>query len=379
MSIDRTKRAMPATEQRALKALNKHKGNRRETAKALGISVVRLQTILRGLRESGVEVMESPHTLKYPLAAVRRSDGGYKPKAGGPKPFEVKHPRPADLTGEELLARRIKQFKQKGAHETDRDLIPVTVKLRGPIGILHFGDPHVDDDGTDLSLLQRHVQICQETPGMFAGNIGDTTNNWVGRLARLYADQSTSAEEAWKLAEWFITSIEWLYIIGGNHDAWSGSGDPLKWMARQVDSLYQSSEARLALNFPNGRQVRINARHDFAGHSQWNPAHGPMKAAMLGVRDHIFVAGHRHESAYSVLKDPTTKITMHLIKAASYKVYDRYAREKGFRDNALSPCVVTVIDPTLPEESPDMIKVFWDPEVAAKYLTWRRSLYKAAA
>jgi hypothetical protein len=98
-----------------------------------------------------------------------------------------------------------------------------------------------------------------------------------------------------------------------------------------------------------------------------------MKAAMLGTRDHIYVAGHKHESAYSVLKDPINGITMHLLKVASYKVYDRFAKEKGFRDNALSPCAVTTINPLLPPSHPDMIKVFWEPEEGAEYLTWLRN------
>jgi hypothetical protein len=34
--------------------------------------------------------------------------------------------------------------------------------------------------------------------------VGDTTNNWTGRLARLYADQSTSAAQAWRIAEWLV-------------------------------------------------------------------------------------------------------------------------------------------------------------------------------
>lgn len=289
-----------------------------------------------------------------------------------PPAYEVAPLPEDDIPIEELVEMRKRQFQHKRAYEEASKLIPVKVNLRGPIGLLHFGDPHVDDDGTDISALERHTDICRVTEGMFACNVGDTTNNWVGRLAKLYAEQSTSASQAWKLAEWFIGRCDWLYMIAGNHDAWSGSADPIKWIARQQGTLYKSSEARLELSFPCGRKVRVNARHDFAGSSIWNPAHGPMKAAMLGSRDHIYVAGHKHESAYSVLKDPQNGIAMHAIKVASYKVYDRYAKERGFRDNSLSPCVVTVINPELPEQHPDMVKVFWEPEVAAEFLTWLR-------
>jgi hypothetical protein len=161
-------------------------------------------------------------------------------------------------------------------------------------------------------------------------------------------------------------------MIGGNHDLWSGSGDPLRWIAKQQDALYKSSEARLALRFPNGLEVRVNARHDHSGSSIWNPAHGPMKAALMGTRDHLYVAGHKHESAYSVLKDAISGITMHACKVASYKIYDRYAKERGFRDNCLSPCALTTINPALPPDHPDLVKVWWDPEEGANYLTFLR-------
>jgi hypothetical protein len=287
--------------------------------------------------------------------------------------FEVDAPEPVLLPVEELVERRKAQFRQLQKHEQQRTLIPVKVKLDGPIGILHFGDPHVDDDGTDLVKLERHMELCRTVEGLYGANIGDSSNNWVGRLARLYGEQSTSSTESWQLVEWFLKNVPWLYLIGGNHDAWSGSGDPIRWMTAQAGSLYQSSEVRLNLTFPNKREVRINARHDFSGHSIYNPAHGVTKALHFGVRDHIAICGHKHTSGYGVIKDPESGITMHAIQVASYKIYDRYAKEKGFRDQHLSPCVVTVIDPSLPNTHPDLVKVFWDAEAGAEYLTYLRS------
>jgi len=277
-----------------------------------------------------------------------------------------------DLDIDELVELRIKQFgKKRDFHEATK-LIPVKVKLDGPIGILHFGDPHVDDDGTDLETLRRHSDLTKQE-GVWGANVGDTTNNWVGRLARLYANQGTTAAQAWKLAEWFIARTRWLYMVGGNHDAWSGSADPIKWIARQSDALYQPTECRVGLRFPNNREFIINARHDFAGHSQWNPAHGQMKAAQMGYRDHLMISGHKHTSGYGVIKDGSTGRICHAIQVASYKLYDSYAKERGFRDQTLSPACMTILDPDLDETHPDAIKVFWDPEVGAEYLAWRRS------
>lgn len=292
------------------------------------------------------------------------------------KPFEIAPLPEDDVPIEELIEHRKRQFARKREHEQARKLIPVEVKIDGPIAIWHAGDPHVDDDGTDLDAIERHTEIVRTTEGFFAANVGDTTNNWVGRLARLYAEQSTSASQSWRIAEWFMRRCDWLYVVGGNHDCWSGAGDPLHWMTRQAGALYESSEARLELRFPNGRKVRINARHDFKGHSQWNPAHGSMKAAQFGTHDHILVNGHKHVSGYGVIKDPNTGVISHCIQVASYKVFDRYARERGFRDQHISPCAVTIIDPEASDVS--LVRLEWEPEPAAEYLTYLRKKRKAA-
>jgi len=292
---------------------------------------------------------------------------------------EITRPTPSGLTKEELVEERKRRYARLDAHMESRHLIPVKLSKSDPIGILHFGDPHVDDDGTDISLLEAHARLVRETPGLYGATVGDTTNNWIGRLARLYSAQSTTQADAWQLAEWFVEQVrDWIYIVGGNHDAWSGSGDPMRWITSQIGALYQDSEVRIALRFPGKREVRINCRHDFAGRSQWNPAHGPMKAIFLGVRDHLAIAGHTHESAYGVLKDPESGIVCHAIKVASYKRHDRFALEKGFRDQHLGPAVLTVIDPRLPADHPDLIKPFWDPEEGAAYLSWLRARERAA-
>jgi hypothetical protein len=280
-----------------------------------------------------------------------------------------------DIDADEIAAQAKTSFRQRKMHELARRLIPIRVNIEGPLGILHFGDPHVDDAGTDLEALDRHSDLTREHDFVLGANVGDTTNNWTGRLAALYAQQNTSRSRAVKLAERFITRTRWLYMIAGNHDLWSGADDPIAWIAKATGTLYQASECRIELRFPVGDPIRINARHDFAGHSQWNPAHGLMKAAMMGTRDHIFVAGHRHESAYGVLKCPQTGITMHGIKVGSYKVFDRYARDRGFRDQALGPACLTVIDPLLPDVHPDRVKVYWDPEYGVKQLRQLRAAY----
>jgi hypothetical protein len=280
---------------------------------------------------------------------------------------------PSELpTADELLARRSKQFARKRQAIEARELVPIRVTCEGPVGIALMGDPHVDDDGTDIDLLRRHVDVINATDGLLAGNIGDFSNNWVGRLARLYGQQSTSAAEAWVLVEWLIRAVNWLFLIGGNHDCWSGAGDPIQWMAKMARVQYEAHGMRLGLTLPNGRVIRLNARHDFAGRSQWNTAHGPAKAAQLGWRDHILVCGHTHVSGHNVLRDPATGLISHALRVGSYKTFDRYAEEKGLPNQTFFVAPVVIIRPQFADDDNRLLTVLYDPDTAAEFLKWLR-------
>lgn len=300
------------------------------------------------------------------------------PTQGISKPFEAPHLPSTDLSTEEIIANRKRKFQQVDAAREARRLIPIKIKIDGPIALLHMGDPHVDDDGTDIAKIERHIKTVNTTEGMFAANVGDLQNAWIGRLARLYAEQATTASEAIKLVEWLVTSTPWLYMVKGNHDLWMGAGDPLDWLMRAVgQGPCEPHGLRLELQFPNKRACRINARHDFNGHSMWNTAHGVSKAAQSGWRDHILTCGHTHVSGYQVVKDPSTGLISHCIRAASYKTHDRYALEKGLPDQNIFCAPVTIIDPSYADDDNRFVTTIFDPEEAAEFLTYKRKKWKS--
>ena len=288
------------------------------------------------------------------------------------KPFERDELPDDGPDLDELLARRRKDYARKNTAAQARKLIPIRITCDGPIGIAHFGDPHVDDDGTNIGLLEDHVALVNQTDGLFASNVGDYRNNWIGRLARLWAQQSASGRDALVLARWLLESMDWLYLVGGNHDAWSGDDDPIAWIAEQTNALHQAHACRIELQFPNGKRVRINARHDFKGHSIYNTAHGPAKAAQMGWRDHMLTCGHTHVSGYQVLKDPSNGLISHALRVASYKIHDRYAIEGGLPDQNIFMCPVTIIDPSRSDDDPRLITTIFEPETGADFLTFLR-------
>ncbi len=305
-------------------------------------------------------------------ACGRDPNGRRAAQHAEPKPFERDALPTGRINTADLLADRKKRFLLKQEASDARRLIPIRITIDGPIGLAHFGDPHVDDDGTNLPLLERHLATVNNTEGLFAVNVGDYTNNWVGRLARLWAQQSTSSRDARQLAEWLIGYCDWLYLVGGNHDAWSGDSDPIEWISAQGGALFEPHAARVGLTFPDKRTIRVNARHDFKGRSMWNTAHGPSRAAQMGWRDHILTCGHTHVSGYQVLKDPASRLISHAIRISSYKQYDRYAVENGFPDQDIFCCPVTIIDTRFADDDPRCVTTIFDPEEGADYLTWKR-------
>lgn len=226
--------------QDTLNALVNAKGNKTHAAAALGIPRPTLQGRIKSIQAQGITVSDEI-TVEQDFTVDALPD--------------------PETPLEELLQQKRDRFLRRNAFEEAVKLMKVNVMVDGPVGILHFGDPHVDDDGCDIFALERDIKIIRNTKGMFGGNVGDNTNNWVGRLGRLYGKQAATEAESWRLAEWFLNQVNWMYLVGGNHDMWSGSDDPIPWIIKNAEGNYMAHENRFKLAFPNGQEVRIYAPH----------------------------------------------------------------------------------------------------------------------
>ena len=277
---------------------------------------------------------------------------------------------------EELVRDKIDISRRAKDADDARDLISIQVNLDGPFGLLIFGDPHVDADGCDFETLARHRQIAIDHPYIMAGNIGDVSNNWIGRLGRLYGEQNVTARESWKLVEWLISPIQWLFIIAGNHDLWSGHGDPLEWISRQADSLYEPHGVRMQLVHPCGAKTRIHCRHDFPGRSIYNVMHGPKRETYFGARDHLIVAGHLHVGGDEGLVMPDG-VCAQLVRVSGFKVVDHYAHQFGLKKVPIHPSALIIIDPREPETSRARCWCAPTVEHGVKFLDALRAEYDA--
>ena len=368
--------AQKATDEQILAAVNAAKGVRAEAARQLGINTRALSQRIDGLKSRGVPVPDST----YDPAARFRTAGGVVENAPRKRELlEVPKLPSGKIDIRELIDRRKSAFARKDAAAEARKLIRVKVKGNEPIAVTLLGDPHVDDDYTDLGQLEHDIEVIKRTPGLYAACIGDLQNNWIGRLARLYGEQETTTDQSWQLVEWLVTELreDWLFMVQGNHDHWSGAGDPLRWIQRQAGvTLTGDHTVRVALTFQNGTEVRIAARHDWPGNSMWNPSHGQLRAAKLTHHDHVIVSGHKHTGGYQMLRIAATGHLAHLLQLGSYKMHDSYADALGLPPAMIAPSCTVILDPQAGELG--LVRVEHDIEAAADYLTWLRKRRRAA-
>lgn len=277
---------------------------------------------------------------------------------------------------DEIIDRMSRNFERAKKAQTSKQWFPVKLKDNKPIGILFVGDVHIDDNGCNWPALREHARISRETPGLYAVNIGDSANDWGGRLIKKYADQDTSVHTARRLVEWLLleSGFSWLVWLHGNHQHMGDSSALHQQMNKRHGTQRVPMldwEARFVIQFPNGEEFRINAAHDFPGNSMWNPVHGVVKAAKFGNDVDVLVCGHKHNYAVSQWEQPEQGNSPLMMRVRGYKHLDDYARRIGKYEQEGGQSILVIFDPTA-ETRAGRIQAFVDVAKGAEFLTFLR-------
>ena len=277
-----------------------------------------------------------------------------------------------DIPTAEIIDVLTKRYKKREAHHASKSWFPITVKDDRPMGLAFIGDPHLDDNGCNWPLLQRDIALLKRD-GVYAVNMGDTTNNWGGRLVQLWMDQDTSHKTARKLAKWFLTEagIRFLVWLMGNHDTMGApTGAWLKDIGGHVVPM-EDWQARFILRFANGRECRIWAAHQFPGHSLWNTLHGPQRTAHTKAEAHIYAAAHTHNWALHQEESASREFTYWLLRARGYKSLDGFAEKHGHFSQNDGATILAVIDPRATTAA-GLVQCFADLEKGVDFLATLR-------
>lgn len=297
-------------------------------ARAMGIPVTTLKSRLNRERR--------------PINPRRVEVRGFREDIGLPQ-FPEKHP-----SIDTIISRLVEDTDRRERREQAEKWFPVKINDPKPIGIMNFGDPHLGTS-TNWGRLQADVEHCKKTPGLYGLNIGDTTNNWAGRLIREYAEEDISRKTERRLAKWFLADagVKWLVWLMGNHDEWQDGSDILRLMEITHKIPMLNWSAKFELHFPNKAKVRIHAAHDFPGNSMWNITHAPARASrMFGTDADLYVCGHRHDWGIQHFEMADRGQCPMAIRVRGYKRHDFWAKTKGFQESTYGSSILTIIDPT---------------------------------
>jgi len=275
-----------------------------------------------------------------------------------------------------ILARRKVDFDKKlKAFEQHRH-VRIKVKMDGPIGLGWFGDPHIDDDGTDVNLLFEHAKLFDgRNPGLYGNCVGDFRNLWIGaKLMKKHAHQSTTAAQAAALLTELMNMIQWLIVVKGNHDCWAGDDDLLDWLSEKTTKVMRATRVMVDLVFPNGKEVELYVAHTFKGSSMWSSAYGPARKAQTHRGCRMYICGHLHEGAYTHGFHPDGRM-WHAMRLGSYKYIDDYVEVLDIEPVQTYVCPVSIINPYASSEN-SLITWDLDPYEGAERLAWMRKRWE---
>lgn len=285
---------------------------------------------------------------RAPLSVTRTAQKRASVEAAPPAPTLPDFPDD-DIPPEKIIDLMCQRYSKRAEHKASKKWFRIQMPDDRPFALWWWGDPHLDNNGTDWPLLKRHAELAR-ADGVYSVNLGDTLDNWphASRLIRLYAHSDTSVETARKLARWFIrdSGIRWLVWLFGNHDSWGGhvGTDWLKEVCGTGVAM-EDWGAKFVLACPGGAEFKIHAAHDFPGHSMWNPTHGGQRKAYMGEAADIYACGHRHNWALHKEEHAERGHTYSILRARGYKAMDEHAERLGFGQQLHGASVVTVFVP----------------------------------
>lgn len=293
-----------------------------------------------------------------------------------------------EMTADEIISYAHQNWKRKKEKNDLLELIPVKFSKDLVTGICVWGDPHLDDGGTNWDILTSLMETLKKfdpdrgSPDpIYSVNIGDSHNNWIGRLSLKYShEQKMTKSMVYKVIEKIIKEINWCLILRGNHDQWGTDlqYDKMEWFAQDTGTITIDWRANIDFQFPNGVSVKADFRHDYPGRSIYNPNHGLQKANLFNTNSDIYVAGHRHNYAKSEMPSTNFKdgfsTPAHLLRVKGFKDIDAYSDQHGFPRQDYGHAGLIVIDPFTTTQN--RIQIFSDIDYGANILKLMNDDYR---
>ncbi len=211
----------------------------------------------------------------------------------------------------------------------------VEIPDKRPVALALLSDIHIGNEHTDYHAARKDAETIRDTPGMYAALLGDTVDNWIGKLERISRAQPvTHAEEMALLRHWLkILSPKLIACVSGNHDnrthEIAGIDLLAEFLRDESNLLYDADELTFSLQLAAG-SLKIACRHKWPGHSIYNVTHGIERAAKFNGDDwDIGIGGHTHRGTFFRWFADGIR-TCVAVQLGTYEFSSKFARQCGF-------------------------------------------------
>ncbi len=231
----------------------------------------------------------------------------------------------------------------------------------GPIILGIFGDPHLDNAGTDLEYFLENLERGNPEDGVFTCCLGDFFDNWPRALAHLY-QAAPDPDDAWIVFEDAMLRNPFLFAIKGNHDQFVGGAvNFLDIKMREWGVVMPNAGGHFYLDLGEGTPISVAMRHIWRGNSMYSEAHALRSHVQSGkVEADIVAGGHIHQGEHRSFTRPHDGRVMKLAQVSAFKRLDEYANERGFISADTPPVLWAVCDAREPETSHTRVQFSYD-------------------
>lgn len=239
----------------------------------------------------------------------------------------------------------------------------------GPVAMVWMADQHLGGAGVDYPRVFAEAEIVRDTPGMFAGTVGDLLDGFIiEHLLNVRLGECMSIADEFALVRRYLRVLgpKLKVSVGGNHDFWFNWLTGIDYFREVLAGvapgvIYDADDCRLTVKVGD-TEFQGRVRHKWRGRSIYNPTHGAERAAKWDQDFEWAVGAHTH--ACGVARGFTAGGESGIaVQCGSYKVIDDYARRQGFPKPNKSTAVAIVFD----EETHSMTG-FENLEFAARFM-----------
>jgi len=228
----------------------------------------------------------------------------------------------------------LKKIGERAKEKNNIEARQVITMPNKPFALAILSDIHAGGKA-DYAAIEADVNIITSTEGMYVGNLGDDTDNFINtKLQWIQKEQPTTFDMETRFLEWLMKKLSGhiLFWVSGNHNNWTKKASGIDFIREGLMGtmcLYDSAQIFFTLKWGNNEQKWL-VRHKWKHSSIFNPTHGiEVGWERVGLNFDVGCAGHTHIATLCrpFIRENKKRFA---VLMSTYKIRDNFGRECGY-------------------------------------------------